>query len=172
MVRKATHTDISAVTEIYNRIHDQEEQGLTTIGWIREIYPTEATAQAAYEKGEMYVMEEDGNIVAAAKINREQDPSYALANWAHPAKEQEIMVLHTLVVAPERSGKGYGTKFVAFYEQYALENGCPYLRMDTNERNKAARALYNKLGYTEVGIVPCQFNGIPSVNLVCLEKKL
>ena len=44
--------------------------------------------------------------------------------------------------------------------------------MDTNAVNTAARTLYKKLGYTEVGIVPCVFNGIPDVKLVCLEKLL
>ena len=76
------------------------------------------------------------------------------------------------MVEPACSGKGYGTKFVAFYEDYARENGCPYLRMDTNARNKAARKLYAGLGYWEAGIMPCVFNGIPGVQLVCLEKKL
>ena len=52
------------------------------------------------------------------------------------------------------------------------ENGCPYLRMDTNARNKTARKLYAGLGYWEAGIMPCVFNGIPGVQLVCLEKKL
>jgi len=61
---------------------------------------------------------------------------------------------------------------VAFYEQYALQNGCFYLRMDTNARNTRARALYKSLGYTEPDIVPCVFNGIPGVQLVLLEKKL
>ena len=172
MIRKATLQDIPAVGRIYDRIHDREEQSLTTIGWIRDIYPTEQTAHAAYEKGELFVMEENGCIVAAAKINKEQDPAYALAHWEHPAEDHRVMVLHTLVVDPGISGRGYGTKFVAFYEQYAMEQGCPYLRIDTNECNAAARALYKKLGYKEVGIVPCRFNGIPGVNLVCLEKKL
>ena len=44
--------------------------------------------------------------------------------------------------------------------------------MDTNERNLAARALYHKLGYTEVDILPTVFNGISGVNLVLLEKYL
>ena len=44
--------------------------------------------------------------------------------------------------------------------------------MDTNERNAAARSLYAGLGYQEVGIVSCDFNGIPGVRLVCLEKLL
>ena len=44
--------------------------------------------------------------------------------------------------------------------------------MDTNAKNAAARRLYSRLGYREAGIVPCVFNGIPDVRLVCLEKKL
>ena len=82
------------------------------------------------------------------------------------------MVLHTLVVRPDLAGRGYGRQFVAFYEQYARERGCPCLRLDTNERNAAARRLYAKLGYREAGIIPCVFNGIGGVNLVCLEKKV
>ena len=76
-----------------------------------------------------------------------------------------------LVVA-QGKGRGYGSRFVAFYEDYARAHRCPYLRMDTNERNTSARALYRRLGYQEVSVVPCQFNGIPGVNLVCLEKTL
>ena len=31
---------------------------------------------------------------------------------------------------------------------------------------------YKKLGYKEIGIVPTEFNGIPDVQLVLLEKHL
>ena len=82
------------------------------------------------------------------------------------------MVLHTLVIYPAVKGRGLGTAFVTFYEQYALEHGCRYLRMDTNERNAGARSLYKRLGYREIDILPCEFNGIPGVNLVLLEKTL
>lgn len=44
--------------------------------------------------------------------------------------------------------------------------------MDTNAKNTAARRLYARLGYKEVGIVDCTFNGIAGVKLVCLEKKI
>ena len=59
-----------------------------------------------------------------------------------------------------------------FYEDYAAENGCKYLRMDTNEKNTNARRLYKKHGYREADILPCTFNGIEGVRLVCLEKML
>ena len=83
-----------------------------------------------------------------------------------------MCVLHTLVISPEASGRGLGKAFVRFYEDYALAHGCRELRMDTNERNAAARAMYRKLGYRETGIVPTVFNGIPDVRLVLLEKHL
>ena len=50
--------------------------------------------------------------------------------------------------------------------------GCPYLSMDTNEKNAAARRLYARLGYKEIGIVDCEFSGIAGVHLVRLEKSL
>lgn len=79
-------------------------------------------------------------------------------------------MLHALVVDPHRKGRGYGKAFVAFYENYTKEHHCVTLRMDTNARNVGARNLYHKLGYEEIGIVSCVFNGIPDVQLVCLEK--
>lgn len=172
-IRKGAPADIPAVAAIYDRILTREEQGLAVIGWIRGIYPTEQTAVEALEAGELFVLEEDGAVAAAARINQEQVPAYAGARWACPeAPPEKVMVLHTLVVDPLRAGRGCGTEFVRFYETYALERGCPYLRMDTNERNAAARRLYARLGYREADIVPCTFNGIGGVQLVCLEKTL
>lgn len=172
MIRKASAADLEPIGRIYDAIHTQEEAGLAVIGWIRGVYPTDDTAREAIQAGEMFVMVEDGQVLAAAKINRTQDPAYAGAHWADDAPEDQVMVLHTLVVAPWAAGRGIGTSFVAFYEAYARENGCPYLRMDTNARNAAARALYKRLGYRESDIVPCVFNGIEGVQLVCLEKTL
>ena len=172
MIRKATQNDLPAVTAIYEAIHSEEEQGRCTTGWIRGVYPTAATAVASLERGDLFVMEADGRIVAAARINQDQGGEYAQASWEYPAAEKQVMVLHTLVVHPECSGRGHGRQFVSFYEEYAHAQGCGFLRMDTNTRNLTARRLYQKLGYREIDVVPCNFNGIPGVQLVCLEKKL
>ena len=82
------------------------------------------------------------------------------------------MVLHTLVIAPDAARRGYGRAFVAFYEEYARNHGCRFLRMDTNVKNARARAMYKRLGYREIGVIPTVFNGIEGVNLVLLEKLL
>ena len=173
MIRKATSEDIPAIAAIYDAILTKEEQSpVTVVGWLRGIYPTEQTARDSLALGELYVMEADGCIVAAAKINQEQVPEYANCPWQYDAPPEKVLVIHTLVVDPARQGRGYATRFVAYYEAMAREMDCPYLRMDTNSHNLPARALYKHLGYTEPGIVDCVFNGIPGVHLVCLEKKL
>ena len=172
MIRKAILEDIPAIAEIYDEIHTEEEAGPVSIGWVREIYPTRETAEAALNSGDLYVLEDGGKVVAAGRLNQRQEPSYAEAGWEYDAKEEEVMVLHTLVVSPKGENRGYGKAFVLFYEDFAIKRGCKYLRMDTNEKNRRARKFYSKMVYKEVGIVPCEFNGIRGVQLVCLEKKL
>ena len=171
-IRLATQADISAVSAIFERIHDTEESGQNVIGWIRGVYPTRATAETALRLGDLFVLTVDNEVAAAARINREQVDVYADCPWSYEAADDDVMVLHTLVVDPNRGGLGLGKRFVAFYEDYAREHGCSTLRMDTNARNLRARQMYAHLGYREAGIVPCVFNGIPNVMLVCLEKKL
>lgn len=171
-IRRATKDDIPAIVAIYEDIHDEEEAGRLNTGWIRGIYPTAGTAEDAISKFEMYVMEDEGKVVAAARINNEEATAYEGGNWEFDAPEDEILVIHTLAVSPSAMNRSCGKQFISFYENIAEEINCRYLRMDTDERNVRARKLYDKMGYKEVGIVPCQFNGIESVNLVLLEKKI
>ncbi len=169
---KARKEHIDAIEGIYSRIIDAQETGGNFVGWQRGVYPTRQTALDALGRGDLFVCVDGGQVAAAAIINRIQVPVYAEVNWLYPAGPDEVMVLHTLVVDPLMAGRGYGTAFVAYYESYAKNNGCPVLRMDTNEKNAAARRLYARLGYREAGIVPCVFNGIAGVGLVCLEKRV
>ncbi len=172
MIRLAKTEDINRIVEIYDHIHSEEEKGTMQIGWMRNVYPVRQTALDALKRGDLFAEEADGMVVASAVINQIQVPEYADCQWKYPAKDEEVMVLHTLTVDPMIKGKGYGRAFVEFYENYAKENGCRYARMDTQSKNTDARKFYEKSGYAEPGIVYCTFNGIPDVELVCLEKKL
>ena len=161
------------MVEIYDKILSNEEKGIVTIGWIRDIYPTINTAKDALARNDLFVYEnEDKKIIASAIINQKQVDSYKFGNWENKVDDDKVMVLHTLTVDPTVSHKGIGRKFVEFYENYARYNNCSELRMDTNEKNKIAREFYKKIGYNEIGIVRTIFNGISNVNLVLLEKKV
>ena len=170
--RKAEAGDIPAIVEIYERTHDEEEAGNTTVGWKRGIYPTAKVAEDSVARGDMYLAETEGKVVATGIINQEQVDVYADCDWKYKAPDDKVCVLHTLAVDPDTRGLGLGKKFVQFYEDLAREHGCEVRRIDTNETNTAARAMYKKLGYIESGIVPTVFNGLKDINLVLLEKKL
>ena len=171
-IRKANVSDLDGIEKIYNDIHTAEEGGEQTIGWIRDVYPVRATAEAALKRDDLFVLEDGGELLGTAIINKIQVDVYKDGKWEYEATDDEVCVLHTLVISPFAKGRGCGRTFVKFYEDYALQHGCHELRIDTNERNSAARAMYKKLGYKEIGIVPTVFNGIPNVMLVMLEKRV
>lgn len=170
--RKATKNDIERIWEIYLENHLEEEEGRAVIGWNRNIYPVKDTAEVALSRGDLFVLEDESGVMGTAVINQEQMDVYPLGNWQYDVPKHKIMVLHTLVISTKAARKGYAKQFVAFYEEYAKEHGCSYLRMDTNERNVRARAMYEKLGYKEIGIVPCVFHSMTGINMVLLEKKV
>lgn len=172
MIRKATVSDLDAVTAIYNNTHSAEEAGLTTVGWVRGVYPTRATAENALARNDLFVAENEGHIVATAIFNHEQDDCYATAPWRADLPAEQIMVMHTLAVEPSARAHGIGRSMVAFYENYARSNGCHALRIDTNITNTVARNLYAKLDYTEIAVRRRLFNNVPNVQLVLLEKIL
>ena len=120
----------------------------------------------------MFVLEAEGMLVGSAVINQVQVAQYSSAPWRFQVPDSGVCVLHTLVISPSHSAKGYGREFVRFYEQYAARNGLFELRIDTNAKNTAAREMYRRYGYEEVAVVPTVFNGIPNVELVMLEKNL
>lgn len=168
-IRRAELFDLNDVSAIYEEIHDTEADGRCNTGWIRGVYPTRATAEAALERCDLFVMEDNNSIIGSALINQIQLDVYSSAPWIH---DGEVCVLHTLAISPRAQGQGAGRKFIEFYEHYAYERAWYELRIDTNERNTRARNLYTGLGYKEIAVVPAYFNGIPDVNLVLLEKNL
>lgn len=170
--RKAAAADLDAVAAIYDAVISEEEAGHAVIGWKRGVYPVRATAETALARSDLYVAEADGKIAASAVLNQIQVDVYAGAPWEHDAPDEEVFVMHTLVVDPAAGRRGLGRAFEAFYESLAGEHGCRYLRIDTNVRNTRARRLYHSLGYKEISVAPCTFNGLSDIDLVLLEKAL
>ena len=183
--RKANINDIDDIDRIYERTHDAEEAGLTTTGWVRGIYPVREVAEGSVGRDDMYVAEltvnvsgpdgeasAESRIVATGIINKTQVNVYLDCDWEYKAPDDKVCVLHTLAVDPDARGMGIGPAFVRFYETVAEDWDCEVLRIDTNARNKRARAMYAKLGYVETDIVPTVFNGIRGVDLVLMEKKI
>lgn len=171
-IRKAKGEDIKEIGRIYSAIHDEIEAGRYNMKWQRDLYPTIAWAQERYEIGDLYVMEDDGEVVATAVINHNPLPEYFDGKWHQPQDYSKVLILHSLVVDPAKMKKGYGRAFVEYFEQMGIAAGCNRLRLDTQAMDMPARSLYHKLGYVEADFVPCQFKGIRDIDLVLIEKLL
>ena len=172
MIRKAARDDIPGVARIYDAITTLEAEGEIHIGWVKGVYPVEEDALEALEAGELFVAEENGEIVAAGRMNHSQMKEYAEGSWSVDAPPEKVLVLHTLCVLPSAGGRGLASDFVRFYERLAAKKGCVSLRMDTGVINSRARALYKRLGFAEAGTVMCDFNDTGRIELVLLEKPL
>ncbi len=172
VIRPAEAADLDGIEKIYGEIHDAEEAGVTATGWIRGVYPVRAVAEEALKRGDLYVMLREGQVIGSAVINQLQVDVYEGADWRYPAADEDVLVLHTLVISPAAARQGCGRAFVEYYENCARERGIGHLRMDTNVRNRNARALYARMGFEERDIKPCTFNGLDGIQLLLLEKKL
>ena len=113
-IRKADAADLDAVVRVYEHVHDAEEAGPAQVGWVRGVYPVRSTAEAALERGDLFVEEADGAVVGTGIFNRLQADVYAGAPWQYDAQDDQIMALHTLAVNPQAGKRGLGRAFAAF----------------------------------------------------------
>ena len=172
MIRKAIPSDLDSVVDIYDAILRREEKGTVCTNWKRGLYPTRETAVKAGKAGTLYVDIRGGDVAAAANLNQIQPPEYAKIPWTIPARKNQVLVIHTLVVHPVIAGRGLGRSFVAFAEGLAAGMGCKAVRLDTWEHNEPAKKFYEKLGYHLAGSAPFHFEGVIDETLVCFEKAI
>ena len=172
MFRKAQMADLDEIAEIYSEIHDYEEKNGPFTNWRRDLYPTRDTAAQAIADGYMYVGMDQGKMFGASLLNNNQLDEYAKIPWKYEANDNEVAVIHTLVIKPSMSGNGYARKFVAWLEDKARKCGCKVMRLDTPMTNTPAKIMYPKLGYREAGVEFFNFLGQIEEDLVCFEKKL
>ena len=172
MIRKAAAADLPGIGAVYEAIFDREERGPVYTNWLRGTYPSVDGARRALEAGTLYVGEEDGALWGVVTLNGIQLPEYDRIPWSIPAGREEVGVIHTLCVHPDRSGRGYAKKMAAFCEETARAQGRTVIRLDTWEGNAPANRLYPSIGYRFAGATEFFFQGYVHEVLNCYEKKL
>lgn len=124
MIRRAIRSDILQIADTYKELLSYEEKNGTISNWKSEIYPTIQVPESAVSAGTMYVLEEKDEIRASMILNKEQAVEYALVDWMYSAPADEVLVIHTLCIPPQKAGCGYGRQMVAYAKEYAGKTGC------------------------------------------------
>lgn len=172
MIRKAAQQDIDAVEQGYTELLTYEAEHGSSSNWALGIYPTRSVAEISCGSQTLYVMEQEGEICASMILNQVQSEDYRGILWEYPAKDEEVLVLHTLCIPPSRAGRGYGTDMVRFAIEQAVRMKCRVIRLDTYAGNQPASALYKKLGFRYAGIASVMLQGVIPEEQIFFEKLL
>lgn len=169
MIRKAEKTDIAAIADTYTELLTYEKQHNSYSNWKLGVYPTIDVPESKVPTGTMYVLEENNEICASMVLNNDQAPEYSDIVWKYSAAGEQVLVIHTLCIPPQKSGKGYGRKMVEFAKEYALKYGCTVIRIDTYAHNEPAKKLYQKNGFRIAGYGKILLQGLIDEEQIYLE---
>ena len=147
MIRKATFDDIELIEDTYNEHFKHEmKHGAFTV-FKKGIYPTRKDAEKAINVGTLYVYEENNGIAGSMIVDKVQPAEYTKIIWEQTFANDEVMVIHLLMVRPSKAGQGIATSLVRYAMELAGNSSCKALRLDTGSQNIPALSLYKKLGF-------------------------
>lgn len=159
MIRQATPDDLGWIEDTYNEhfLYEKEHGAFTVFQ--RDVYPTRRDAEKAITDGAMYVCAENGRIAGSIIVDRVQPAEYGRVAWGNTLGEDEVMVVHLLLVRPSMAGRGVASALVGYAVELAQNNGCRAVRLDTGEQNLPAVSLYKKLGFQIAAAAPMKVGG-------------
>ncbi|MDQ7097040.1 GNAT family N-acetyltransferase [Desulfosporosinus sp. PR] len=146
MPRKAVLDDIPQIMEIIKQTIP-EMHSYQNYQW-DENYPLAKDFQMDVEVGNLYVIEDRGELVAFICVNKVEPEEYSELDWS---SMQESMVIHRMSVHPAYRRKGLGVELMNLAETIARKSHILYLKTDTNSRNEKMKTLFTKCGYGFIG---------------------
>lgn len=164
MIRKAEIKDLPVIVSLITQVKSiMLERGNPQ--WNSD-YPGEKEYKADLQLGELYVKEDEGNIIGWMTLNNCFPEEYEGMDWNTLSPANTI---HRLAVHPDYKDKGVACRLMSFAEWLSRKQGKRSIRLDTFSLNQAAQKLFLKNGYRYVGQIYMKGRSVP---YVCFEKNL
>ena len=80
--QKAHSNDFDRIKSFYWDLIDEIQDQNDVIGWKKGIYPTDEFLQESLLRGELFTLEEDGQLYACTVLNSESNEGYAGTPWS------------------------------------------------------------------------------------------
>lgn len=165
-IERGTDTDLDAIEQLYNDLHDALETGVNYPGWRKGNYPTRADAADGIAEHNLFVARSSNGIVGVVILNHKSENGYDSAAWQYDGDYSLVLVVHTLVVHPAFAKLGIGAQLIGFAESFGQQNNMKAIRLDVYENNTPAIALYERCGYRYIQSVDL---GLGSYGLDCFK---
>ena len=122
-------------------------QELGIFQW-NEHYPSLDKLQQDINHNELYVFEENNQILGIIVLSEIMDEEYNNVSWMTPSEKN--LYIHRLAIHPDSWGKGYGQKLMDFAEEFAKKLDFKSIRLDTFSLNKRNQKFYEARGYKKL----------------------
>jgi len=109
-----------------------------------EYYPSKEAFEKDVARKELYVLEENDEIIGTIVVSTLMDGEYYPINWLTPNRNN--VYIHRLAVHPKKQRKGYAQDLMNFAEDYARKGGFISVRLDTFSKNSRNNKFYQARG--------------------------
>ncbi|MBR0136860.1 MAG: GNAT family N-acetyltransferase [Erysipelotrichaceae bacterium] len=144
--RKANPDDFEALCRFYDEVIDQQKEDLYTPMWTKDVYPSSEDIAFHLENNHFLLLEEDGQIAAAAALSLQEDEMYSDFSWPSRIDSSQVAVIHLLAVNPSFRRRHLGKKIL----DYCLTEAGKYrkaVHLDVMPGNLSAERLYLSAGF-------------------------
>ncbi len=152
-IKPGTPSHIDELERLYNDLNDHLELGVNYPGWLKGVYPVREDAKIGIDEETLFTLKIGNKIAGSIILNHNQEKVYSEVTWGLEADEDQIIVIHTLVVHPSFMKQGVSLKLMNFAKEYALQSSAKSIRLDVSIQNTPAISLYEKCGYQYVDTV-------------------
>jgi ribosomal protein S18 acetylase RimI-like enzyme len=104
----------------------------------------------ALEKQELYILEDEDEIIGAMIMNNECIESYDSVPWQIDAPPEKVSIIHAFGVTPAMHGKGAAKVMIENAFELAHAKNQAAIRLDALAHNIPAQKFYSKSGFTHV----------------------
>src|SRR5690606_23747657 len=126
MIRLAKISEIPNILNITRACaKSMMDQGI--FQW-NEHYPSEEAFRKDIGRKELYVLEENDQLIGTIVLSTLMDEEYDPIGWSVPNNNN--MYIHRLAVHPQEQKKGYAKVLMDFAEDYARKGGFISVRLD------------------------------------------
>ena len=168
-LKKASIRDLDQIRALYWRLLDSSLEYGQILQWKKNIYPNDDDWKAYIVKGEMYLILEDMNVIGAVAVTNAQSQEYKKIYWKIKADDQEVAVVHLLMILPEYQGGGAATAALDEIIKLAAGKQKKVVRLDAIDTNVPAQKLYEKYGFVNCGIAQEYYESTGETEFVFYE---
>tara|TARA_B100001057_G_C22689073_1_gene887008 strand:- start:409 stop:912 length:504 start_codon:yes stop_codon:yes gene_type:complete len=165
-IRLAKNDDIKRIVEIANACADHMiSKGI--FQWDKD-YPNKETFKTDLDKGTLFTIEDKHEILGCICISLNIDEFYKSVKWI--TETNKNVYVHRLAIHPQYQGRGLALKLMDYANEFAIQNNCESIRLDTFSGNPRNNKFYTLQGYTKIGEI--YFRNQSEMPFNCYEKIL